>query len=600
MSANQFNRVVVLNRGEAAVRFIRAARTWSRIHNEPLDVVALYTTPDKTAPFVRMASHAIPLGEPLVPGPNGGMRSAYLDIERIIRLAKKVDATALWPGWGFLAESAELAAACKDAGITFIGPSARAIQLLGDKIEAKRLAEQHGVPVSAWSGGAVDGVANARKAADKIGYPAILKATAGGGGRGIRIVRSPDDLEDAYHSASTEAANAFGNPDLLVEQFVPVARHVEVQILADSHGTVWALGTRDCSMQRRHQKVLEEAPAPALKSGVEERLCEAAIVVAKASNYEGAGTAEFLLDPETQNFFFLEMNTRLQVEHTVTEAIYDVDLVVKQIEIAMGKALPSAEPPEPRGVAIEARLNAEDPDAGFTPSAGKIIRFDAPQGPGIRVDSGFAAGGVIPSEFDSNIAKLIAKGSTRLEAIARLETALRDTTVAISGGPTNRSLLIELLSNADFKKGAVTTRWLDDHLNERPPATSRPGINIALAAAAIGDHLRARRGTILNFLASAQGGLPSRVALPEATRLRYLVGGVPVSVTVATLGPSRFRVTCGEGAMEFLAENTGQRSMILEENGRRHSVIRIGTPTAVHVDVDGVAHRFTRTSDGRV
>ena len=472
---------------------------------------------------------------------------------------------------------------------------------MGDKIEAKALAEKHGVPVTKWSNGVVRDVGHAKKLAAKIGYPLLIKASAGGGGRGIRIVHQDADLQEAFESASNEAASAFGNPDCLMEQLVPEARHVEVQIIADQHGTVWAMGTRDCSVQRRHQKLIEEAPAPGLSPELESRICEAAIAVAKASEYEGAGTAEFLLVPETGEFYFLEMNTRLQVEHTITEEIYGVDLAVQQILVAQGEKLPSEKPPQPRGTAIELRLNAENPDDNFTPSAGDIVRFESPQGPGIRVDSGFAAGDVVPTEFDSNIAKVIAWGADRREAWARLETVLRDTVVAIEGGPTNRALLMELICTPALRAGPVTTKWLDRYLEERPEMSERRRLDIALGAAAIGDHLRSRRGSVLNFLSEAQRGLPRRVSGPGATRLKYMVDGRPIAVTVASLGPSHYRVVCGDNMLELYARNTGDRTMVLEEdNGERHTVIRIGTPSAVHVDVDGVACSFTRTSGGEV
>ena len=598
-SRHSFHRVAILNRGEAAVRFTRAARTWARMRGATLDVVAFYTHPDRAAPFVRMASAAVCLGEALVDVPGVGRRSAYLDVPRVVGLALEAGADALWPGWGFLAESDALADACVAAGITFIGPSGEAMRLLGDKIAAKHLAEAHDVPVSDWSRGLVPSPAEARAHAERIGYPVLLKATAGGGGRGIRVVHEPSALEEAFRSAAAEAAAAFGNAGLLVEAFVPAARHVEVQVLADRHGTVWALGTRDCSMQRRHQKLIEEASAPGLGRDVEAALCEAAARVARASSYVGAGTAEFLLLPGNEAFIFLEMNTRLQVEHPVTECVYGVDLVVGQIDVAQGEKL-APKPPRPRGAAVEVRLNAEDPDDGFAPSAGRIVRFEAPQGPGIRVDSGFVAGDIVPTEFDSNLAKIIAWGDSRAEAFARLETGLRDTVVAIDGGPTNRSLLLELCRHPVVQEGAVTTRWLDGHLKQRPGPRDRHRLDIALCAAAIGDHLRARRGHILNFLQAGQKGLPRRVPDAGPTRLRYVVGGTPVTLDIATLGPSRYRVTAGSGALTVTAESTGARTMLLDCLGKRSSVVRIGTATAVHVEVDGVAHRLLRTSDGRV
>ncbi|MEE2960916.1 MAG: biotin carboxylase N-terminal domain-containing protein [Myxococcota bacterium] len=314
MKKEPFSRIAILNRGEAAIRFMRAAQTYSGIYSQPLETVAYYTTPDRAALFVRMATHVYDLGEALVPGPDGKMRSAYLDIERVIHVTKSVGATAIWPGWGFLAESADFAKACEENGITFIGPSSSAISLLGDKIRAKQLAKQCNVPVTGWSDSDVKDVAEAREIAAKIGYPLLIKASAGGGGRGIRIVRKDDELEVAFDSARSEALSAFGCADVLMEQLVEKARHVEVQIIGDTQGTVWALGTRDCSVQRRHQKLIEEAPAPDLAPEIEQAMCDAAIVVAKESKYVGAGTAEFLYEPDTNNFYFLEMNTRLQVD----------------------------------------------------------------------------------------------------------------------------------------------------------------------------------------------------------------------------------------------------------------------------------------------
>ncbi|MED5465513.1 MAG: biotin carboxylase N-terminal domain-containing protein, partial [Myxococcota bacterium] len=601
MTQQHFSRIAILNRGEAAIRFMRAARTWSGIHGEPLETVAFYTTPDRDALFVRMATHAVNLGDALVAGPEGKLRSAYLDVDRVIALTKEAGATAIWPGWGFLAESAEFAQACEDNGITFIGPTSAAIRLLGDKIEAKRLAEKHGVPVTAWSQSGVEDVEHAKAMAERIGLPLMIKASAGGGGRGIRIVRAMNELEEAFDSARSEALSAFGNAEVLMEQLVGEARHIEVQLIGDRHGRVWALGTRDCSVQRRHQKLIEEAPAPGLDAELEAEMCRAAIAVARASNYVGAGTAEFLYEPDTEKFYFLEMNTRLQVEHTITEEIYGVDLAVQQILVAQGKQLPSPTPPTPRGAAVELRLNAENPDENFAPSAGTIVRFEAPQGPGIRFDSGYASGDTIPSEFDSNIAKVIASGTNRLEAWARLQTVLRDTVVAITGGPTNRSLLMELVNNEKLRQGPVTTNWLDGYLEQRMAPEDRPGLGVALAAAAVGDHLRLRRGVIMNFLSDAQRGLPQRGVVSGETRRRYRLGSRTFEVSVGTLAPGLFRVTCAGGSMDLRAVNTGIRTMVIEESdGTRHAVIRIATSAAVYVDVDGIARTLTRISDGSV
>jgi acetyl/propionyl-CoA carboxylase alpha subunit len=384
-----FTRVGIVNRGEAAARFLRAARAWSKRHRQPLEVVALYTDPDRRARFVREADRAVSLGPALQPSASGALQSAYLDIPRVIDALRGADCDAAWPGWGFLAERPAFVDACTDAGIVFLGPSAETMRRLGDKIASLRIAESHGVAVNPWSGGPVADAADALRHARRIGFPVVLKASAGGGGRGIRLVHDAESLAAAFTSAAQEARAAFGDDTLFVEALLPEARHVEVQVVADAYGHTLAVGTRDCSLQRRHQKVLEEAPAPGL-GALEDALKSAAVSVARACGYVSAGTVEFLVSPDASRFSFLEINTRLQVEHPVTECVTGLDLVGLQIDIARGVALPATVAPA-RGHAIEARLNAEDPTAGFRPSVGRIGRFDLPTGPGIRVDTGYGA-----------------------------------------------------------------------------------------------------------------------------------------------------------------------------------------------------------------
>jgi len=602
MLTRPFTCVAVANRGEAAVRFMRAARSWSREHGSELSVIALYTHADADAPFVRMASKAICLGDAMVAGADsegGKLRSAYLDVARIVTLAEQAGADALWPGWGFASERPELQEACEANGLVFLGPPASAMRALGDKIAAKRLAEKAGVPVSPWSRESVD-EAGAAECAARIGYPVLLKATAGGGGRGIRRVDGPDELVGAYRSAAAEAGAAFGDPSIFVEAFVADARHVEVQVLADNHGGVWALGTRDCSMQRRQQKVLEEAPAPGLSAEVEQALCEAGANLARISGYVSAGTAEFLLLPDLKTFYFLEMNTRLQVEHTVTEEIFGLDLVGLQIDVGRGNRLASAQPPAPRGAAIEARLNAEDPDQGFAPRAGRLVQFDAPLGPGVRVDSGYVEGNVVPTVFDSMLAKVIARGATRAAALARLETALRDTVIVLESGLTNRSLLLELVSGPAFRTGPVTTRWLDQHVAQRPGSESRSHLEAALAAAVLGDYLQLRRGHIANFIEEAQRVVPHTVPEPGPVKIRFVLGTHPLEVEVGSIGSQELRMRCGNWQALVRSQLTGKRTLWLEFGGRRYAVQRASTAAEVYVEVEGVAHRFRRVSDGRV
>jgi acetyl/propionyl-CoA carboxylase alpha subunit/acetyl-CoA carboxylase carboxyltransferase component len=602
MLIRPFSCVAVANRGEAAVRFMRAARSWSREHGVELSVIALYTHADAEAPFVRMASASVCLGEAMVRDKNdesGKQRSAYLDVERIVALARQAGADALWPGWGFASERPELQEACEAHGLVFLGPPASAMRALGDKIAAKRLAEKAGVPVSPWSRESVD-EAGAAACAARIGYPVLLKATAGGGGRGIRRVDSPDELAGAYRSAAAEAGAAFGDPSIFVEAFVADARHVEVQVLADSFGGVWALGTRDCSMQRRQQKVLEEAPAPGLSAAVEQALCEAGANLARISGYVSAGTAEFLLLPDLKTFYFLEMNTRLQVEHTVTEEIFGLDLVGLQIDVGRGNRLPAEHPPVPRGAAVEARLNAEDPDQGFAPRAGRLVHFEAPLGPGVRVDSGYVQDNVVPTVFDSMLAKVIAFGATRHAALARLETALRDTVIVLDSGLTNRSLLLELVSESVFRDGPVTTRWLDKHVASRAGSEARSHLEVALAAAVLGDYLQIRRGHIANFIEEAQRVVPHTVPEPGPVKIRFVLGTQPLEVEVGAMGPQELRMRCGEWQAVVRAQTTGKGTLLLDLGGRRYSVQRAATSSEVYVEVEGVAHRFRRLSDGRV
>ena len=590
-----FRCVAVLNRGESATRFIRGAETWSRKNRFPLETIALYTEADAEAPFVKAATRAVRLDTDAT-----DRKTPYLDLDLLLDTAQKAGADAVWPGWGFLSEEPALARACAARGLVFLGPSEQAIEEMSDKVKAKTLAEKVGVPICPWSKKPVGDSQRAVELLEEIGYPALLKSASGGGGRGIRRVDAPEDVPGAFQAAAAEALATSGNPELFIEHFVQEARHIEVQILADAHGNVWTLGTRDCSVQRRNQKLLEEAPAPNLLPRTDQAIQDAAQKLARACNYVGVGTAEFLLLPDHQTFFFLEMNTRLQVEHTVTEAIYGIDLVALQIDVARGISLASLPSPEPRGVALEARLNAEDPDDHFAPRTGRLIRFSPPDGPWVRVDTGYAEGNVVPSEFDSNIAKIITWGVNREDAVARMHTALLDTTCAIETGLSNRSLLLEIIADTPFRQGPVHTRWLESYLPERKEVRTRPYLAIALAGAALGDHLNARRQEMRLFFGEAITGLPRRIKEPGPRELKYLVGGVPVDVEISTLEPMHYLVRSGQWEALIRARSHGSSTMLLDFDGKRHSVIRVQSSDQVHVDVEGVAHRFERVSDGKV
>jgi len=394
------HRLAIANRGESAMRCICAVAELNSQSREPISTIALYTEPDAAAWFVREASEAVLLGPATWADSSGHRTSAYQNLDRLMSAMAEARADAVWVGWGFVAESAEFAQRCEQAGITFVGPGSDVIRLLGDKVRAKQLAESLGIPVVPWSGGPVHDADSALLAAEMLGYPVLVKAAAGGGGRGIRLVESADRMHDAFAAAQAEAGHAFGDHSVFIERRLDAARHVEVQVVADGHGTVWALGVRDCSIQRRNQKVIEESACTLLDESGERALRDAAVRLCSAAGYRSTGTVEFLLDPATRQFMFMEVNTRLQVEHPVTELTTGVDLVKLQLEIAEGGRL-ALHPPQARGHAIEARLNAEDPERGFAPAPGRVSALRLPFGPGIRVDAGIAEGDEIAPEFDS-------------------------------------------------------------------------------------------------------------------------------------------------------------------------------------------------------
>jgi geranyl-CoA carboxylase alpha subunit len=443
-----FTKVLVANRGEIAWRVMRTAKAMG------YRTVAVYSDADKEAPHVGFADEAVRLG--LSP-----VGESYLNIDRVLDAAHKSGADAIHPGYGFLSENEVFAAACEKAGIVFIGPPASSIAAMGNKAAAKRRMIEAGVPCVPGYQGADQGDAHLEKQAHKIGLPVMVKAASGGGGRGMRLVEHAADLGEAIRTARAEAESAFGSGELILEKAVIDARHVEIQVFADARGNVIHLGERDCSVQRRHQKVIEEAPSPAVDAGLRARMGAAAVAAAKAVGYRGAGTVEFLLAADGA-FYFLEMNTRLQVEHPVTEAITGLDLVGWQLRVARGEALPLAQDQvKLAGHAIEARLYAEDADAGFLPQTGRIDLWRPASGIGLRIDHGVKDGLVISPFYDSMIAKLIAHGATREEARLRLLKALRDTVVL--GPTTNRHYLIRLLEHPEFAAGKATTAFIGRH-----------------------------------------------------------------------------------------------------------------------------------------
>ncbi len=448
MSVRPLRRVLIANRGEIAVRIARAC------FDEGIECVAAVSAADLDSMAVRLADDSICIGPAVA-------TQSYLNVAAVVGAAIAARCDAVHPGYGFLSERPELAQACADHGLVFVGPTAEVIRRGGDKVAARGAARALGIPVGEGS----DAIANADDAfsiAEAIGYPVLLKAAAGGGGRGMVQVHRAEDLRDAFLRASTEAAAAFGDGTLFLERYVTNARHVEVQILADSHGQIIHLGERDCSCQRRYQKLVEEAPAGAVPQKLRSAICEAAVSLANALNYVGACTMEFLVDLDRELYSFLEVNTRVQVEHPVTEMITGVDIVREQLRIASGAPLGIAQHAvQMRGHAIECRLNAEQPAAGFLPSPGTIMRWTMPQGEGVRIDTHCHDGFEVGAHYDSMVAKLICWGETRDAAVMRMYRALGR--VRIDGIDTTAALLRDLVGHGDFRAGQINTRWLEDH-----------------------------------------------------------------------------------------------------------------------------------------
>ncbi|HEY7276257.1 MAG TPA: biotin carboxylase N-terminal domain-containing protein, partial [Trebonia sp.] len=588
-----FSRVAIINRGEAAMRLIHAIGELNAAGGPQTETVALYTDADAAATFVREADLSYYLG-PAAARP-------YLDLAVLARALAETGADAAWVGWGFVAEDPAFAGLCEQLGVTFIGPGPGAMRKLGDKIGAKLTAEQAGVPVAPWSRGPVEDLDAALRAADVIGYPLMLKATAGGGGRGIRVLATPGELAGVYERTRQEAERAFGSGVVFLERLITGARHVEVQVIADGQGTAWALGVRDCSLQRHNQKMVEESSSPVLSAGQAGELKAAAERLAVAAGYRGAATVEFLYHPKDRLFAFLEVNTRLQVEHPVTEVTTGVDLVKAQLHVAAGGALTGPRPAE-LGHAIEARLNAEDPDRDFAPAPGRIALLSLPAGPGIRVDTGVSEGDSIPADFDSMIAKIIAYGRDRDEALSRLRRAMRETIVLIEGGTTNKSFLLDLLDEPEVTGGSADTGWID-RARAEGRLVSRRHAGVALAAAAIEAYQEEKQVELRKLLSTAYGGRP-QVRHESGRPIDLTLRGAGYRLTVAETGPGRFRVgfvtkdgvRALEAELERFGEHTGQICL----NGRRFRLVT-GTHGPVHlVEVDGVTHRISREEGGVV
>jgi acetyl-CoA carboxylase, biotin carboxylase subunit len=473
-----FKKILIANRGEIAVRVIRAC------HEMGIAAVAVYSDVDRASLHVRKADEAYPIGP-------AAARESYLNIDKILDVAKRSGADAIHPGYGFLSENARFAQACTDAGVKFIGPTAAAMEAMGSKTRARQAMERAGIPFVPGTSRGLESFEQAEQVAGRIGYPVMLKAAAGGGGKGMRLVHAPQDLRSALEGARSEAERSFGNDEVYIEKAIVNPRHIEVQVLADEHGNTVYLGERECSLQRRHQKVVEEAPSPVVDPDMRRRMGEVAVRVAQAVGYTNAGTVEFLVgqqeNDQQKNFYFLEMNTRLQVEHPVTELVTGLDLVHLQIRIAAGERLPFAQDDvQIRGHAIECRVYAEDPDNNYFPSPGKITLLLQPSGPGIRRDSGMYEGWTVPMDYDPLLAKLIGYGTDRDQVISRLTRALDE--YFVGGIKTNLSLFRRIMRHPDFRAAKLDTGFLDRMLAQRydlriDDIDSQAGIKAAEAAA---------------------------------------------------------------------------------------------------------------------
>jgi acetyl/propionyl-CoA carboxylase alpha subunit/acetyl-CoA carboxylase carboxyltransferase component len=600
-----FSRVAVVNRGEAALRFLNAAVELNR-EGERIHTIALFTEPERQSLFVREADEAHSLGPATVEGPDGRRTAAYNDLGLLERALRETRAEAAWPGWGFVAEQPAFAELCDRLGVTFIGPPAAAMRALGDKVSAKRLAERLGIPVVPWGGEGVSDAAEAVRQAVALGLPVIVKPSGGSGGRGVREAETAAAVALAARGARIEAGRLSGHPVVVVERRLDAVRQVDVQVVADAWGGVWALPAREASIQRRHQKLVEECPAPGLSASRETALRQSAVKLVRAAGYVGAVAVEFLCDPASEDYWFLEANTRLEVEHAVSEVTSGLDLVKLQVHVARGGRLPGEAPPA-AGHAIEARLCAEDPQAGFAPAPGSVARLRLPGGPGLRVDTGVAEGDVVPAEFDSMIAKVIAHGRDREEALGRLARALAQTHVILRGGTTNKSFLLDLLEREEVQAGRLDVRFID-RLVARGEQSSRRHAELALVRAAIEAYEAEAEREKARFLSTALRGRPE--VRPESSRAVELrQAGHAYRVVVRRTAVDRYRVEENGHRVEVGIERVGSP---LRERRLQTSEWRLACGGAVHrvvslvqgrthlVEVEGVPHTFTRDVQGLV
>jgi acetyl/propionyl-CoA carboxylase alpha subunit/acetyl-CoA carboxylase carboxyltransferase component len=582
-----FRRVAIVNRGEAAVRLIRAVRELNLEHGWGMRTIALHTEVERRAMFVREADEQVVIGG----------QSPYLDHGELDRALRASGADAAWVGWGFVAEDAAFAEMCARIGVVFIGPPPDVMRRLGDKIGAKLLAEQLGVPVAAWCRGPVETVDAAAECARTIGYPVVVKPRVGGGGRGIRFAACEEELAPAFERARAEALRSFADATVFIERLDTGARQVEVQVIADHHGAVWTAGVRDCSIQRRNQKLIEESSCPALSVEQERELRAAAVTLARSVGYRNVGTVEFLYQPDEQAFAFLEVNTCLQVEHAVTEVTTGLDLVKLQLYVAGGGHL-EGEPPPASGHAIEARLQAEDPEQGFAPAHGTVELLMLPSGPGVRVETGVAEGDVIPREHDPMVAKVVGCGRDRAEARARLRRALAETTVVVRSGTTNKAFLLDLLDRPEMIAGMADTGWLDRLVASDGHIPTRHA-DVALLAAAIDIYDSEQELERRGFYAAANRGRPQAShEIGRTVDLRHR--GQTYRLAASQTGPRRYKIEADGATVDVQVEPLRRFARRLAI-GRGAFTVESVTDGQDHlVEVEGVAHRVSRDEGGVV
>jgi acetyl/propionyl-CoA carboxylase alpha subunit/acetyl-CoA carboxylase carboxyltransferase component len=594
--SNDIRRVAIINRGEPAMRFICAVREFNRERGTEIRTIVFYSTPDRRARFVHEADESVFLGEATFLDPRDRQRKAsYLNYSRIEEALVACNADAAWVGWGFASERPEFVDLCTRLGIIFIGPDSASMRRLGDKISAKKLAEEIGIPTIPWGNGPAESIAAARSQAGKLGYPVVIKASAGEGGRGIRVVGSEDEIAAAFESARSEAVRAFGNPALYVERWMEGAHHVEVQILADCRGTTWAVGVRDCTIQRRHQKVVEEAPATVLRAESEREMKAAAVRLCKAAGYRNAGTVEFLYDPKSGGCALMEVNARLQVEHPVTELTTGLDLVKLQLHIARGGRL-QGRPPKVRGHAIEVRLNAEDAENGFAAAPGAVELFRIPTHAGLRLDTGVSEGDVIPAEFDSMFAKLIGFGATREEALASLIRALEDSALVILGGTTNRAFLFQTLQRPEVREGSVDVGWLDRQTVTGEHISTRFA-DVALFQAAIDVYDNEFEEEREQFFATASRMRPViRTEAGRTIELRHR--GQHYKLRVYRHSIQHYRIEVDGAGIDVEVNRTDRYEQWLAFSGRRYRVVASVSGLNHIVEVGGATHHISRGDMG--